>query len=715
MRSKFLHLWLVWLALCVLTALPVQADNSATPALLEPINQQLDAAEQALPEASADPLRLDKLATQAAALSQQAQTCINDYGQQQTQTKQAVDSLGEATPEESADVKLKRKELEKQQQQTEKTLSQCRLSSLRATTLLEETNRIRQLILKQQLFTPSPSVLAHLYAILLEPGVWKLEIIDTVSRLFQSPIQWGNLLMAILYGSAGLLAGLFWRKNMQQRHQGRALTIATSSPTLGYMWRYVLRFLPYTLFALLMALSLYIAPVGFPLLPENHLIGLTRIFGGTLLGLVLIRFIWLMSGRFPWLQNTRLYFFVSIALLLAVGSLWLGYQNFSAFLFSGVIGTLCLLLLAGLLLKIPAEIFDGLDEGRAPWQQRIRQHLGLKDKQFVPGLVWLRLTHTLTITGLAALLMLRLWGVPEQYLALFLNRLDNGFEIAGFTLEPLRIIGGLLVIALLISMTHVLKTHLADNWLQRTGLSRAAQETATTVSGYVGILLAILLGLSVAGIEFKNLAIIVGALSVGIGFGLQNIVNNFVSGLILLFERPIRKGDWIKVGNAEGYVREISIRSTTIQTFDHSDIIVPNSDIISGQVTNMMLTDNMGRIIVPINAASGSDAEQVMRILREAAEAHPAVIKDRSNMKINVLFRGFGENGLNFELRCFIREIETRFTIASDLNLAINKAFRQQHIEMPLPQRTIHLLPPETEPAKPTKTPDSSAKQVDLR
>jgi len=316
---------------------------------------------------------------------------------------------------------------------------------------------------------------------------------------------------------------------------------------------------------------------------------------------------------------------------------------------------------------------------------------------------------------LAALLMLRLWGVPEQYLALFLNRLDNGFEIAGFTLEPLRIIGGLLVIALLISMTHVLKTHLADNWLQRTSLSRAAQETATTVSGYVGILLAILLGLSVAGIEFKNLAIIVGALSVGIGFGLQNIVNNFVSGLILLFERPIRKGDWIKVGNAEGYVRDISIRSTTIQTFEHSDIIVPNSEIISGQVTNMMLTDNIGRIVIPINAASDSNAEQVMRVLREAAEAHPSVIKDRSNMKINVFFRGFGENGLNFELRCFIREIETRFTIASDLNLAINKAFRQQHIEMPLPQRTIHLLPPETEPAKPTKTPDSSAKQPDLR
>jgi small-conductance mechanosensitive channel len=407
-----------------------------------------------------------------------------------------------------------------------------------------------------------------------------------------------------------------------------------------------------------------------------------------------------MSGHFQWLQKSRLYLLLSTILLLAVGSAWLGYLNFSTFLFSGVVGTLVLLSLAWLLLKIPSEIFDGLDEGRFPWQQRIRQHLGLKASQFVPGLVWLRLTHTLVITGVAVILLLRLWGIPEQYLALFLNRLDSGFEVAGFKLEPLRIIGGLLILALLISVTHVLKTYLSDNWLQRTGLSRAAQETATTISGYMGILLAVLLGLSVAGIEFKNLAIIIGALSVGIGFGLQNIVNNFISGLILLFERPIRKGDWIKVGNAEGYVRDISIRSTTIQTFDRSDIIVPNAEIISGQVTNMMLSDNFGRVILPVGVAYGSDTEQIMVILREAATAHPAVLKERADMKIQVFFRGFGDNALNFELRCFIRDVESKLSVISDLNLAIDKAFRQQGVDVPFPQRTVHLVKDSEVPAK---------------
>ena len=190
---------------------------------------------------------------------------------------------------------------------------------------------------------------------------------------------------------------------------------------------------------------------------------------------------------------------------------------------------------------------------------------------------------------------------------------------------------------------------------------------------------------------------------------MQNIVNNFVSGLILLFERPIRKGDWIKVGNAEGYVREISIRSTTIQTFDRSDIIVPNSELISGQVVNMMLNDNYGRILIPISVSYGSDTELVMQLLREVAMAHPVVIKDRNDMKINVFFRGFGETSLNFELRCFVREVETKSSVTSDLNLSIDKVFRQYGVDVPLPQRTVHVVPgePETAPtvAKPTETP----------
>ncbi len=424
----------------------------------------------------------------------------------------------------------------------------------------------------------------------------------------------------------------------------------------------------------------------------NNLVGIVRIVLGIVTGFALLRLIWIFANHFKLLKNLRIHMAASIALVIAMIALFLGYSNFSEFLLGGVFGTLFLLMLAWLSIRIPTEIFDGFDSGKASWQQHIRQQLNLKPEQVVPGLFWLRLANILIVLGVVSILLMRLWGMSDQTLMLLLARLQNGFNIGGVTIEPLRIIYGLIVFALLITVTQAVKEHLADAWLRRTSLSRGAREASITVFGYVGILLAVLIGLSIAGIDFKNLAIIAGALSVGIGFGLQNIVNNFVSGLILLFERPIRRGDWIRVGQAEGYVRDISIRSTTIQAFDGSDVIVPNSEIISGQVVNMTLTDNYGRIAIPVSVAYGTDTEQVVKILKQAAEAHPAVLTNDPSMRIVVNFINFGENALNFELRCFIRDIVGRGSVISELNQSINQAFQTNGIEMPFPQRTVHLV-----------------------
>ena len=189
-------------------------------------------------------------------------------------------------------------------------------------------------------------------------------------------------------------------------------------------------------------------------------------------------------------------------------------------------------------------------------------------------------------------------------------------------------------------------------------MERGAREAVATISGYLGVALALFVSLSITGVEFGKLAIIAGALSVGIGFGLQNIVNNFVSGLILLFERPIKTGDWIVVGNTEGYVKKISIRSTQIQTFDQADVIVPNSDLISGQVTNWMLRDARGRIRVPIGVAYGSDTALVEKLLLEVAHKHPLVITSSIAPEPKVLFIDFGDSALMFELRVFIVNID---------------------------------------------------------
>lgn len=222
-------------------------------------------------------------------------------------------------------------------------------------------------------------------------------------------------------------------------------------------------------------------------------------------------------------------------------------------------------------------------------------------------------------------------------------------------------------------------------------MDRGAREALVSITGYVGVAVAILIALGVAGVEFSNLAIIAGALSVGIGFGLQNIVSNFVSGLILLFERPIKSGDWIVVGGTEGYVRRIRMRSTQIQTFDSADVIVPNSELITGQVTNWMLQDIGGRIRVPIGVAYGSDTTLVKETLLGIARRHPQVINDEAGREPKVLFLSFADNSLQFELRCYIRQIDKSLDVKSEMNFAIEAAFRERGIEIPFPHREVHI------------------------
>jgi small-conductance mechanosensitive channel len=405
--------------------------------------------------------------------------------------------------------------------------------------------------------------------------------------------------------------------------------------------------------------------------------------------------VWLVStlhGAPSPLNNPKLRGLIVVLLLAVIVFELLGLRVLSWYLFSGLLGTALLASGLWLLNSLLQDSFDGMDSGRYAWERRLRSELSLKEGEPVPGLVWLRLLTVLLIWLAFGITVVGLWGYSETFWSLVRQGITEGFELGPVRIIPIHWVTGIVVFSILVTLVSWIRNEVLPGWIRKSRIERGAQEAIVTLTGYIGIIIAALIGLSLAGFSFTNLAIIAGALSVGIGFGLQNIVNNFISGIILLFERPIRTGDWVVVGNTEGYVRKISIRSTQIETFDRADVIVPNSELISNQVTNWMLHDPWGRVIVPVGVAYGSDVEKVREVLLQAAREHPLVMTDGLRVSPpRVLFRSFGDSALNFELRCFIRNVDQRLVTLSELNFAIEKALREENIQIPFPQRDLHL------------------------
>jgi potassium efflux system protein len=209
------------------------------------------------------------------------------------------------------------------------------------------------------------------------------------------------------------------------------------------------------------------------------------------------------------------------------------------------------------------------------------------------------------------------------------------------------------------------------------------------------------------GFDLQKIALIAGALSVGIGFGLQSIVSNFVSGLILLTERPIRVGDSIVVKGEEGWVRRVRVRATEIETFDRASVIIPNSEFITGVVKNWTRTNTLGRIVVKVGVAYESDPIQVRDILLGIAEAHPQIVKAPAPVAFLV---GFGDSALEFELRCVVGDVEKALSVRSDLHYAILAKFREAAIEIPYPQREFRSRAERPE-QKPDAAPDLKARE----
>ena len=242
---------------------------------------------------------------------------------------------------------------------------------------------------------------------------------------------------------------------------------------------------------------------------------------------------------------------------------------------------------------------------------------------------------------------------------------------------------------LVLALNVLVRRLVVSRLLRRTHFDSGLQFAITKFFGYVFVILGFYVALVVNGIDLSSLALIAGALGVGIGFGLQNIVSNFISGLILLAERPIVLGDRIEVAGVAGQVSKISLRSTTVVTNDNISIIVPNSDLITHPITNWSYGDPKVQIRIPIGVAYGTDVERLRVVLLEVAAEQPSVLKTPEPA---VLFESFGDSALNFELAVWTQDMAhapRRFRSA--INFAIERKFRENNIEIPFPQRVVHL------------------------
>jgi small-conductance mechanosensitive channel len=388
---------------------------------------------------------------------------------------------------------------------------------------------------------------------------------------------------------------------------------------------------------------------------------------------------------FAWAAN--LMPFVWLVILVGFGALLLGYLSLANYLAHQIIRTAMLVTVVFLFYHLLDAAVAASFDPHSSFGIFLRRMTGMSERSIERTGLIIRtgVDVFLIIAGVPTLLLL--WTLTWVDFGGFINTLKIGVQIGDITISPAvafavlgTLVGGVIV------------TKLFNRWLNRrilpdTRINKGVQDSILKGATYTGYVLAAGFALAAAGINFSNIAIIAGALGVGIGFGLQSIVNNFVSGLIILAERPVRVGDWVSLPAGEGIVRRINVRSTEIETFDSSSIILPNSLLVSEPVRNWTHVDNRGRILVAATVDFGNDAEAVKQIFIDVAKQHPKIL---SYPEPNVTLARFSANGLDFELRAFVADIFDGSQVASDIRFKLLSAFRDKGVSL-TPSATVTL------------------------
>ncbi len=388
----------------------------------------------------------------------------------------------------------------------------------------------------------------------------------------------------------------------------------------------------------------------------------------------------------------------SVELLFALTAQIAGFERFSRWLVESLVATAFVVYVVVVLFELGSGVGSALTRVEARDDASFIERAGAR---FASQLRWVFRAMMLLGAGLYAG---SIWGLIDS--ASELGSRLAALELRGGELHVR--VGSLAVAALTVYLAFILswsvRTLLDIHVFERRGVEAGVRESIKVIFHYTVVVLGVFAALAALGISLQNFALIFGALGVGIGFGLQNIVSNFVSGIILLFERPVRVGDMVVVAGEWGVIRKIGLRSTIITSFDNSEQIVPNSDLVSEKVTNWTLSDKCARVVSKVGVAYGSDVSLVLEILDRVGREHPATIAEPPTQ---VIFIGFGESSLDFELRSWVANAEDRIWVRSDLYRRVEAAFAEAGVEIPFPQRDLHLRSVDAEVAAALKRPRS--------
>lgn len=392
------------------------------------------------------------------------------------------------------------------------------------------------------------------------------------------------------------------------------------------------------------------------------------------------------AREFAWIARLRLPVW-TIGLVILVAAL-AGYIGLARFISTQLIVTGTVLSVLYLLTVWVDAVGESMADENAQFGRWLKDQAGLdqrrREQLALP--VTLALKAMVVLVGLPLILLQ--WGFDEKDIRDWGEKLLFGWRIGKTEISLAALLAAMVVFILGYFLARFIQDWLDRRVLATAGISGGARHSISTAVGYAGFVVAALFAISYAGLDLSNVALVAGALSVGIGLGLQGVVNNFVSGMILLVERPIKVGDWVVVGGEEGIVKKISVRSTEIETFDRANVLIPNSSFISEKVKNWTLHNYSGRVTIAVGVHYNSDPRKVREILLRVAKSYPQVM---TNPEPAVYFEDFGPEALQFKLYVYVYDITKSMSLRTDLRIDIFEAFRNEGVSIPYRQADVHL------------------------